>query len=111
VKEYIYRDIGGSDRFIWFILGNLLAVAGICPFVGSLSDLLGRRWVAIFGAALLVLGMIVASSATNMNNFIGACSLLISKVNRIATPEINVTQPAWSSQVAALASTSSQLLL
>ncbi|RMZ76792.1 hypothetical protein DV737_g4655, partial [Chaetothyriales sp. CBS 132003] len=28
IPPYIYRDIGGSDRWIWFILGNLLALAG-----------------------------------------------------------------------------------
>ena len=32
---------------------------------------MGRRWVAITGAGFLILGMIVASTATNMNNFIG----------------------------------------
>ncbi|KAL8859818.1 MAG: hypothetical protein Q9178_003650 [Gyalolechia marmorata] len=70
VPPYIYRDIGGADRWIWFILANLLALAAICPFVGSLSDLMGRRWVAIVGAAFIVLGMIISSTANTMNTFI-----------------------------------------
>lgn len=53
------------------ILGNLLALAGVCPFVGSLSDLIGRRYVAILGASLICLGMIVSSTANTMNTFIG----------------------------------------
>ena len=63
---------------MWFlahfckVLANLLALAAICPFVGSLSDLMGRRWVAITGAAFIILGMIISSTATNMNNFICA---------------------------------------
>ena len=89
IPPYIYADIGGTDRFvhpsrsclklsltqprswIWFVLANLLALAGICPFVGSLSDLLGRRYVALVGSLLVILGMIVSSTAKVMNTFIG----------------------------------------
>ena len=71
IPPYIYRDIGGTDRWIWFALGNLLALASVCPFVGSMSDLMGRRNVAITGASLIILGVIVASTAHSMNVFIG----------------------------------------
>lgn len=47
IPPYIYSDIGGWDRWTWFVLANLLALAGVCPFVGSLSDILGRRYVAL----------------------------------------------------------------
>lgn len=57
VPPYIYRDIGGVDRWVWFVLANLLSLAAICPFVGSISDLIGRRYVAIIGASLLVVAM------------------------------------------------------
>lgn len=53
------------------VLANLLALAGVCPFVGSLSDLIGRRYVAIIGISLVCLGMIVSSTANTMNIFIG----------------------------------------
>ena len=66
-------DIGGTDRWIWFILGNLLALAAVCPFVGSLSDLIGRRYVALTGAAFIVIGMIICSTAHTMNIFICEC--------------------------------------
>ena len=74
-SSVVYQDIGGADRWTWFVLGNLLALAAICPFVGSLSDLFGRRYVAILGAGFLVLGMIVASTAHTMNIFIGGMAL------------------------------------
>ncbi|KAH2657656.1 hypothetical protein KXW90_002662 [Aspergillus fumigatus] len=64
IPPYIYADIGGADRWIWFVLANLLALAGVCPFVGSLSDLIGRRYVAIIGASLICLGMIVTKCTT-----------------------------------------------
>ena len=53
------------------MLANLLALAAVCPFVGSLSDLMGRRYVALIGAAFIVIGMIVCSTAQTMNIFIG----------------------------------------
>ena len=69
------------------VLANLLALAAVCPFVGSLSDLLGRRYVALIGASFLVLGMIVASTAHTMNIFI--CQQLQVNVQRSFTP-VNV---------------------
>lgn len=71
IPPYIYAELGGTDRWVWFILANLLALAAVCPFVGALSDLMGRRYVAIAGAGLIVLGMIVCSTAHTMNIFIG----------------------------------------
>lgn len=52
------------------MLANLLSLAAVCPFVGSLSDLVGRRYVALTGAALIILGMIISSTAHSMNIFI-----------------------------------------
>ncbi|KAI5853600.1 putative MFS drug efflux pump [Tricharina praecox] len=78
VPPYIYRDIGGADRWIWFVLANLLALAAVCPFVGSLSDLVGRRYVSLLGAGFLILGMVVASTAKTMNIFI--CGMTLSGV-------------------------------
>lgn len=70
IPPYIYSDIGGVDRWIWFILAYLLSLAAICPFVGSLSDLIGRRYVALGGALLLIIAMCVASTAKTMGVFI-----------------------------------------
>ncbi|KAL4793991.1 fungal trichothecene efflux pump-domain-containing protein [Aspergillus venezuelensis] len=70
IPPIIYGDIGGVDRWVWFVLANLLALAGVCPFVGSLSDLIGRRYVALIGATLVTIGTIVCSTANDMNRFI-----------------------------------------
>ncbi|EDO02618.1 hypothetical protein SS1G_05095 [Sclerotinia sclerotiorum 1980 UF-70] len=75
IPPYIYSDLGGTDRWIWFVLANLLALAGVCPFVGSLSDLLGRRYVALLGAVFVAIGMIVCSTAQTMNTFIGGMAI------------------------------------
>ncbi|KAJ0424303.1 fungal trichothecene efflux pump [Aspergillus carlsbadensis] len=75
IPPIVYRDIGGVDRWAWFVLANLLALAGVCPFVGSLSDLIGRRYVALIGAALVTIGMIVCTTAQNMNAFIAGMGI------------------------------------
>ncbi|KAG9234495.1 MFS multidrug transporter-like protein [Amylocarpus encephaloides] len=75
IPPQIYGDIGGTDRWVWFVLANLLALAAVCPFVGALSDLLGRRYVALTGSAFIVIGMIVCSTAHTMNNFIAGMAI------------------------------------
>lgn len=54
-----------------FVIGYLIPNAALCPFVGALSDLFGRRTVAIFGQCTLIVGPIITATATNMNNAIG----------------------------------------
>lgn len=67
----IYADIGGVDRWVWFAIGYLIPNAALCPFVGALSDLFGRRYLALFGQVLLIVGPIVTSTANTMNVAIG----------------------------------------
>ncbi|KAL1620662.1 hypothetical protein SLS54_006018 [Diplodia seriata] len=70
VITLVYSDIGGSDTYIWSIIGNLMAIAAVTPFVGPLSDLWGRRWVGVAGMIFIIAGMVVTSLAKNMNTFI-----------------------------------------
>jgi len=75
VPPYIYGDIGGVDRWIWFVLGGLLSLGAVCPFVGSMSDLLGRRYVALIGSGLLVIATVIATTAKSMNMFIAGMTI------------------------------------
>jgi MFS family permease len=80
IPPYIYSEIGGVDRWIWFVLAYLIALAGVCPFVGSLSDLIGRRYVALIGSMLIIVGIIVSSTAHHMNTFIGGLEIFFSRI-------------------------------
>jgi MFS family permease len=71
ILTLIYKDIGGADRYSWFMIAYLIANAALCPFVGALSDLFGKQKVAIMGQASLVIGAIIVSLAPNMNVAIG----------------------------------------
>ncbi|KAJ8109889.1 hypothetical protein OPT61_g7123 [Boeremia exigua] len=67
VLPLIYNDIGGVDRWVWFVIGYLIPNAALCPFVGALSDLFGRQKVAIVGQVCLIVGPIITATAMSMN--------------------------------------------
>lgn len=68
----IYAEIGGADgQYLWMVIGYLIPNSALCPFVGALSDLFGRRWVAAFGQVCLLIGPVVVSTAQSMNVAIG----------------------------------------
>lgn len=71
VIPLMYNDIGGVDRWVWFVIGYLIPNAALCPFVGALSDLFGRQKVAIVGQVCLILGPIITATAHSMNIAIG----------------------------------------
>lgn len=60
---FIARDIGGAAAIGWLPVANTLAIAAICPFVGYCQDLFGKRYIALFGSALLCIGCIVLGTA------------------------------------------------
>ena len=76
VVVLIYSDIGGYDRYVWLILGYLIPNAALCPFVGALSDMFGRRVVAACGQCLLIVGPVVTATAKEMNIAIGTVHLV-----------------------------------
>jgi MFS family permease len=66
IAEDIYTDIGGAEVYTWLALVNSLALAAVAPFAGAVSDLIGRRYVALQGAGLIIIGMIVVGTAHRM---------------------------------------------
>lgn len=66
----VYAEIGGVDIYVWAVIGNLLAIAAVTPFVGGLSDLFGRRTTACAGIFFIMIGMIICAAAQTMNQFI-----------------------------------------
>lgn len=68
----IYAEIGGAGgRYLWMVVGYLIPNSALCPFVGAMSDIFGRRWVAAFGQVCLIIGPIVVSTAHSINVAIG----------------------------------------
>lgn len=71
VLPTIYQDIGGVDRYVWFVIGYLIPNAALCPFVGAFSDMYGRQKVAIVGQVTLIIGPVITATANSMNIAVG----------------------------------------
>ncbi|KAI9686287.1 MAG: hypothetical protein M1822_003943 [Bathelium mastoideum] len=72
----IEETIGGADRYVWIALGNLIPLATVTPFVGPISDVFGRRNIAMFATLCGIVGSIVCATTYNMNMFIGGQTVI-----------------------------------
>ena len=72
---FIVADIGGETSFAWLGIANTIAYAATAPFAGATSDLIGRRYVALAGAALNVIGMVVIGTAHRIDVAIGGMAI------------------------------------
>jgi MFS family permease len=66
----IAYDLNASSYVIWVIVSQFIAIAAIAPFVGTLSDLIGRRMAVLGGLACTVVAMIVIGTAQNITGMI-----------------------------------------
>lgn len=57
------EDLKTSVGSGWLPTANTLGIAAVAPFVGYMQDLLGKRYIALFGAMLLCLGCVVVGTA------------------------------------------------
>ena len=71
----VYMDIGGENSYAWLSIANTLALAAIAPFAGSFADLVGRRWVAMIGGILIIVGCAVLGTAHTMPVAIGGMAI------------------------------------
>ncbi|KIV98796.1 uncharacterized protein PV09_09448 [Verruconis gallopava] len=62
---FIAEEIGGTNASIigWLPTANTLAIAAICPFVGYLDDLVGKRYITLLGAVFICLGCVLVGTA------------------------------------------------
>jgi MFS family permease len=64
--SFIAADIGGQTAIGWLPVANTLSIAAVCPFVGYMQDLFGKRYIALFGASLLIIGCAVMGTAQTL---------------------------------------------
>lgn len=72
---FIAEDLNAHDVIGWLPVANTLAIASVCPFVGYLQDLFGKRYIALFGALLLCLGCIVLGTAHHLGAALAGMAL------------------------------------
>ncbi|KXS97771.1 hypothetical protein AC579_8823 [Pseudocercospora musae] len=71
----IAEDIHAANVIGWLPVANTLAIAAVCPFVGYLQDLFGKRYIALFGATLLVVGCILLGTAHHLGQALAGMAL------------------------------------
>lgn len=70
------QEPGPSPSINWVALCWTLTVTLGYTLVGRLSDIFGRRYFFIGGAALGLIGSIIAATATTVEQLIGATTLI-----------------------------------
>jgi MFS family permease len=70
ISEGIHTTVGN-----WLLTVNTLCVAGICPFVGYLTDLLGRRNITIFGSLLLIIASVVIATSQSLGSAVTSMAI------------------------------------
>ncbi|KAF0320388.1 fungal trichothecene efflux pump [Colletotrichum asianum] len=76
ILTVINADIGPDPNIVWAALVYTLTSAVCLTIIGRVTDIFGRRPVFIAGAALGVIGSIVAATATSVNMFIGGTTII-----------------------------------
>ncbi len=85
-SQIILYFVGGSLTFItgslkapstavWLPVANTLAIAAIAPYTGYMQDLFGKRYIAILGAILICVGIIVLGKANTFGQGVTGMAL------------------------------------
>ncbi|KAI1879039.1 hypothetical protein JX265_003216 [Neoarthrinium moseri] len=70
--NYINADLGPDPNYTWITVSWTLGASVIVSVGGRLSDIFGRRYFMMFGAAVSIIGCLVGANAKNINMMIGA---------------------------------------
>ncbi|KAF2104445.1 hypothetical protein NA57DRAFT_70650 [Rhizodiscina lignyota] len=72
---YIEKDLGFEKGSGWVPVANTLATTVISPFVGYLQDLLGRRYIAMGGSLILIIGIIIVGTANSFGQLVAGMAI------------------------------------
>lgn len=61
--QFIVPDLHAADSAVWLPVANTLAIAAVAPYTGYLQDLFGKRYIALFGALAICVGIILVGTA------------------------------------------------
>src|SRR5688500_11394072 len=66
----IVADLHGFEHYAWVTTAYLLTSTTVVPIVGKLSDLYGRRWFLLGGAAFFVFASALCGLAQDMTQLV-----------------------------------------
>jgi EmrB/QacA subfamily drug resistance transporter len=66
----VVADLQGFDRFVWVFTAYMLASTTVVPVAGKLSDIYSRKWIALVGIAIFIVGSMLCGAAQSMTQLI-----------------------------------------
>ena len=84
VIAFIIQDLGKPAISGWIIQGPLLMQSVLSPFVGRLSDVLDRKYMAAIPPLIAFVGAVISAKATSMSMLIGGGILIGTTLATIA---------------------------
>ncbi|EON97829.1 putative trichothecene efflux pump protein [Phaeoacremonium minimum UCRPA7] len=76
ILSIINADIGPDPNIVWVALAYTLTSAVTLTIIGRVTDIFGRRWIFVGGAALGVIGSIICAVATNVPMLIAGTTII-----------------------------------
>ena len=70
ILSYINAELGPDPRYTWITISWNLGGAMLVTIGGRLSDLFGRRYFFIAGAAILIIGSIISATGQSIDQMI-----------------------------------------
>jgi len=84
VIAFIIRDLGEAPIAGWIIQGPLLMQSVLSPFVGRLSDVLDRKYLATMPPLIAFVGAVISARASSMAMLIGGGILIGTTLSTIS---------------------------
>lgn len=66
----IAADLNALDKVIWILTAPYIATGAVAPFVGNLSDLIGRRGILLLSLVLIVIAFVLQGAAPNIGCYL-----------------------------------------
>jgi EmrB/QacA subfamily drug resistance transporter len=66
----VIASLQGFDRYAWVATAYMLTSTVTVPIYGKLSDIVGRKFIFLFGIAVFLLGSVLSGASQTMNELI-----------------------------------------
>ena len=66
----IANELDAADMLLWLLTAGIVAQGALAPFVGPISDLMGRKMIFLIGFVLAIIGCILCAATPNAAGFL-----------------------------------------
>ncbi|KAH8923355.1 MFS general substrate transporter [Atractiella rhizophila] len=116
IISFLISDLGRPDLAIWIIQAPTIVQGSLAPFVGRVSDNVGRRWLVILAPIFGLIGTIIASRANSMPMLIAGQAIMsinlttVGLISSIASEVLPGKYRTWGQSAIQVAATAAGIL-